>query len=48
MSPPADEGFLDLPVESIERQKAVGLWYENFDQTSDEEVHAALQARAAE
>jgi predicted phosphoribosyltransferase len=24
--------------------RAVGLWYENFDQTSDEEVHALLDA----
>ena len=24
--------------------RAVGLWYEDFDQTSDEEVHSALEA----
>ena len=27
----AYEPFLDLPSESIERQKAVGLWYEGDD-----------------
>jgi predicted phosphoribosyltransferase len=26
--------------------EGVGLWYDNFEQTSDEEVHAALAARA--
>ena len=26
---------------------AVGLWYENFDQTEDEEVHELLERAAA-
>jgi putative phosphoribosyl transferase len=26
---------------------AVGLWYENFDQTDDEEVHELLERAAA-
>jgi predicted phosphoribosyltransferase len=27
--------------------EAVGLWYDDFEQTTDEEVHEALEARAA-
>ena len=27
---------------------AVGLWYDNFDQTTDEEVHELLEAAAEE
>jgi predicted phosphoribosyltransferase len=38
----ADEVVCPLRPEAL---GAVGLWYENFDQTSDEEVHAALAER---
>jgi predicted phosphoribosyltransferase len=40
----ADEVICALTPASFE---AVGLWYERFDQTSDEEVHEALRARSA-
>lgn len=44
MSTPTSDAFLDLPPESIERQKAVGLWYEG----DELRVRGRLRDRYAE
>jgi predicted phosphoribosyltransferase len=44
----ADEADEVISGHTPEPFYAVGLWYENFSQTTDEEVHALLQNAAAE